>query len=231
MKNLLKTKWGLDTLNSELEKSKGLIKSKERQVSLQEVNTPMEISFVMNELAFTESSNIDDIFIDNCAGDGNLTIPAYIFKLDKLLNESEKINIRDLAVTIGSVYGLEYDSHNLGLLKERIKLLVKNFLDYAGLTDSDTIELIYTIIDRNTIQSDSLTYTNPVTKETYSILQYSREPFQVNGVSRRAMSYPEDYLFVVKTQINSVSDDYAPHKEILWDNLNLKDISEKIKQF
>jgi hypothetical protein len=231
MKNLLKTKWGQDSLQKELGKNKSLIKSDERKVSLQEVNTPMEIAFVMSELTFIESENIDDIFIDNCAGDGNLTIPAYIFKLDLLLSKSDEISIKDLVLTLGSVYALEYDKHNLELLKTRIKNLVKDFLDFVNLNSEEIVNLAYAVINKNTIQSDSLSYTNPETNELYSILQYSDRPFEINGVSRMALSYPEDYLFVIKTQINSVGDYYVPHKEIFWDEKKLQHISEKIKNF
>jgi len=226
MKNLLKTKWGQNFLQKELDKNKNLIKSDERKVSLQEVNTPMEIAFVMSELTFTESNNTDDIFIDNCAGDGNLTIPAYIFKLDLLLSQSETVDIKNLLLTIGSVYALDYDKHNLELLKNRIKNLLKEFLKYVNLDKEDTVDLIYLIIDKNTIQSDSLSYTNPETNE-----QYSKEPFPVNGISRRALSYPDDYLFIIKTQIQSTNDDYAPHKEILWDTNDLNSIKDKIEKF
>jgi hypothetical protein len=231
MKNLLKTKWGLEILELELKKNKNLIKSDERKVSLQEVNTPMEIAFVMNELAFIESKDIDDIFIDNCAGDGNLTIPAYIFKLDLLLSKSDNIDVKNLILTVGSIYALEYDSHNLELLKFRIKELVKGFLEYTNLNSEEIQNLMFAVIDKNTIQSDSLRYVNPETNEPYSILQYSDKPFEINGISRKAIAYPEDYLFVVKTQINSVSDEYTPHKEIIWDVNNLKEIAEKIKNF
>jgi hypothetical protein len=182
-------------------------------------------------LTFTDSDNIDDIFIDNCAGDGNLTIPAYIFKLDLLLSKSDEVDIKDLVLTLGAIYALEYDKHNLESLKNRIKNLVKEFLEYVDLNNKDVEDLIYLIIDKNTIQSDSLNYTNPETNEPYSILQYSATPFPINGISRRALSYPEDYLFLIKTQIHSTNDDYAPHKEILWDISNLEEIRKRIEKF
>lgn len=233
----MKTNWGKETLKKELLGATEAVKSSERKLNLQEVNTPMEISSVMNEMAFQESENIDDIFIDNCAGDGNLTIPIYINKLDMLLNifntedldKSEKI--KKLVLTLGSVYGLEYDKSNLISLKKRIKNLVALFMQYTNLDTEPIVKLINTIIDRNTLQSDSLSYTNPETNEHYSILQYSDEPFAVNGVSRRAIAYAENYLFIVKTQINTISDDYAPHMELVWDINNLEKITERIKKF
>jgi type I restriction-modification system DNA methylase subunit len=114
----------------------------ERKKETHEVFTPPELINRMLAKFSEKTWQEDKIFLDPAAGNGNLLVEIYSWKVDKYGHDPEK--------ALSTIYGVELMADNVAEMKLRLYKMAKDY----GVDPEKASK----ILERNIICHDALTY-------------------------------------------------------------------------